>query len=270
MDDAQFGTRVRAVRVKQRKRQVDVAIAARVRVDDVVYVEKGRLDALAMGVIRRVLGALDMSLELRPKWQGVELDQQMGGAHDALQAAVVAFFDRLEDWVVVPEVTYAIFGDRGAIDILGWHARTRTLLIIELKTLLVDAGEVVRKSDERTRRASEIASERGWHPKSIARWLIFTDTTTNRRSVRRHEPILRPLSELDGRAMHLWLRRPTGPVSALSFWTAPSAKIQRRIRLTKGERQALAAKAEEVAAAAKRDAARAERVAQGHSVARRS
>lgn len=261
MDDKQLGNRARSIRIKQRKRQVDVAVLAGVRVDDVVDVEKGRLDGLSLGMVRRVLGALGMSLKLLAEWQGVELDKLSASGHDALQGAVLAFLERLEGWEAVAEATFSIFGERGAIDILAWHAATRTLVVIELKTMLVDAGEVVRKSDQRNRLASTIAAKRGWRPKTISRWLIFTDTSANRRDVRRHESVLRPVAKLDGHAMHAWLRGPVGAVAALSFFTAPEARISRRVRLTKAEKAALAKKAAAAAAEAERVAARAKRLA---------
>lgn len=34
----------------------------------------------------------------------------------------------------MPEVSFSIYGQRGVIDILAWHAATRSLLVIELKT----------------------------------------------------------------------------------------------------------------------------------------
>lgn len=254
MDDAQVGERVKAVRIKLRRTQADVAAEARVRVIAVSHLEHGVLDELSIPEVRRIMTALGMWVDLQPRWQGVDLDRLAGGAHDALQHAVLGFFDSLPGWVAAAEVTYSIFGERGAIDVLAWHAASQTLLIIELKTLLVDAGEIARKTDERRRLAATIAAGRGWHPASVAVWLIFTDTRTNRRRVEDHARILQPPGSLDGRAMRTWLRQPTGPVSALSFWTEPAAIIRRRVRPTKAEKAAALAKLEEATATSRRGA----------------
>jgi transcriptional regulator with XRE-family HTH domain len=242
MDDAQLGQRIKAVRVRQRLTQADLAAQANARAVDVSHIEHGRLDELTIPVVRRVLASLGMWLDLRPRWQGVDLDRLISGAHDALQRVVLETFGRLPGWVAVPEVTFSIFGERGAIDVLAWHAATRTLLIIELKTLLVDAGEVVRQMDARGRLAMEIAAARGWHPATVSLWLVLTDTRTNRRRVDQHAAILRPLMSLDGRAMRAWLRHPAGPVTGLSFWTEPAAVIRHRVRLTNAERAAASAR----------------------------
>ena len=133
----------------------------------------------------------------------------------------------------MPEVSYSIYGERGAIDVLCWHEATRTLLVIELKTVLVEAAGLVRKMDERIRLAPRIASDRGWEPMAVARWVILTDTRTNRRHVAANREILAPLVGLDGRSMRRWLRSPSGGVSALSFWPEPDAVIHRRVRAGK-------------------------------------
>jgi hypothetical protein len=135
----------------------------------------------------------------------------VNAAHAALQSAVLRRFDALTGWVAVPEVTYSIYGERGAIDILAWHAATRTLLIVELKTVLVDAAEIVRKMDERIRLAPVIARRNGWRPRVVASWLVFTDTRTNRAHLARQRAILERLAMLDGRRMRTWLRGPLGP-----------------------------------------------------------
>ena len=81
-------------------------------------------------------------------------------------------FDALPDWVTAPEVTFAIYGERGAIDILAWHAPTRSLLVIELKTEIVDVQETVGTLDRKRRLAAKVAAERGWAPASISAWLL--------------------------------------------------------------------------------------------------
>ncbi len=51
-----------------------------------------------------------------------------------------------------------------SIDILAWHAASRSLLVIELKTELVDVQETVGTLDRKRRLAAQVAAERGWKP----------------------------------------------------------------------------------------------------------
>lgn len=243
MEDAQLGARIKAVRLKLRRTQVGLAGDAGVRPIDISHLEHGVLDDLPLPMMRRIVSVLGMWIELKPKWQGVELDRLTSGAHDSLQRAVIERFARLPGWVAVPEVTYSIFGERGSVDVLAWHEATRSLLVIELKTVLVGVGEIVRTLDQRERLATEIAAGRGWHATSVSIWQVFTDTRTNRRQVEQHAALLRRSGAIDGQAMRAWLRRPSGAVSALSFVTAPSAIIRSRVRPTKQERAEALAKA---------------------------
>jgi hypothetical protein len=127
-------------------------------------------------------------------------------------------FAALPDWVAVPEVTFAIYGERGAIDILAWHAPTRSLLVIELKTELVDVQDTVGTLDRKVRLAAKIAAERGWHPATISSWLLIAEGPTNRRRVQAHRSkrsqssMPRPSTGNAARSIS-----PRGRVAALSF-----------------------------------------------------
>lgn len=238
-----IGDRVRVVRLKRRLTQVDVATAAGLRPIEVSHLERGVLDELTIGMMRRIVAVIGMHIDLVPKWKSVDLEREMVGAHDALQAAVLRLIRATPRWVAEAEVTYSFFGDRGAIDILAWHEASRTLLIIELKTLLVEPAGIKRRNDERRRRGPEIGAERGWRPQAVAVWVILTDTRTNRARAARNADILLSPHTIDGRAMRAWLRNPSGAVDALSYWTEPAAVFRRRVRLTKAEQQARAEKA---------------------------
>ena len=109
MDDARVGRSIRAVRIRKGWRQEELAEAASTSQDAVSRLERGLL----------------------------------GGRHSALHEAVAARFAQLPGWTAVPEVTFSIYGERGAIDVLAWHAATRTLLVIELKTEIVDVQELL-------------------------------------------------------------------------------------------------------------------------------
>lgn len=233
MEDGKIGAAYRAVRIRRRLTQLSLAEAAGVTQSDVSRLERGRLAMLTFETVRRIGAALEMWLEITPRWRGADIDRLVNSAHAALQGAVLRRFVMSPGWTAIPEVSFAIWGERGAIDILAWHAATRTLLFIELKTMLVDPGELVRKIDQRRPLALDIARGRGWAPRTIATWVILTDTRTNRRHVAAHATVLAPLMHADGARMGAWLRDPVGPVSGLSFWREPHAVIRRRVGTTR-------------------------------------
>ncbi len=183
MDDAKVGAAFRAVRIRMGRTQEAVAAAARVPQSAVSRLERGLLSGLSIDTIRRVAGVLGMWLDVTPRWRGTDLDRLVSGAHSMLQDSVLRLFEGLAGWTPIPEATYSIYGERGAIDILAWHESTRSLLIIELKTLLVDPAELVRKMDQRVRLGPRLGQERGWHPITVSGWVVLTDTRTNRRHV---------------------------------------------------------------------------------------
>ena len=42
---------------------------------------------------------------------------------------VARYFLGLPAWIVEPEVSFSIYGERGVIDILAWHPTSRILLL---------------------------------------------------------------------------------------------------------------------------------------------
>jgi hypothetical protein len=122
-------------------------------------------------------------------------------------------------WVLAPEATFSIYGERGAIDIIDWHPGRRAVLVIELKTDVVDLNELLGTLDRKRRLARKVASERGWEALSVGAWLIFSDSATNRRRAAAHRTMLQAALP-DGRgAVPRWLRDPVGDVAARSFWS---------------------------------------------------
>jgi hypothetical protein len=164
-----------------------------------------------------------MRITIEARWQGGDLDRLLGARHSAMHEELARLFASLPGWVAVPEVTFAIYGERGAIDVLAWHAETRTLLVIERKTELVDLQETVGTLDRKVRLAVKIAEERGWTPAVVSAWLVVADGATNRRRVQAHRSMLRAAFPMDSRSMPGWLRAPSGRVAALSF-LAPSRR----------------------------------------------
>jgi transcriptional regulator with XRE-family HTH domain len=225
MSDVRIGTRFRAVRRRLGLRQVDVARRARVSPSLVSRIERGQLGALTLDRARRVADVLEIRLELVATWRGGELERLVNARHAALHDVAHALFEALTGWETTAEVSFAVFGERGVIDILAWHAPTRTLVIVELKTELVDPQELVGTMDRRRRLAHRIVEERGWRPERVATWVILADTRTNRRHVARHRRLLRGAFPADGHGMRAWLRNPSRPIDALSFLPYPKEAL---------------------------------------------
>ncbi len=143
MDHAKIGRSIRVVRIRRRIRQADLAALVGLSQPTISRIEGGRLDGITLGVLERVLAELGIGMRTNLWWQGAELDRLIAGRHSAMHDAVARLFEDLPAWVAAPEVTFAVFGERGVIDILAWHAETRSLLVIELKTELVDVQETV-------------------------------------------------------------------------------------------------------------------------------
>ncbi len=218
MNNTQVGRAFRAVRIRKGLRQADVAAEAGVSRDAVSRVERGSLDGMTLRRIRAIGEAIGVTLDVTARWRGGELDRLLGRRHSALHDQVAARFADLGGWTIAPEVTFSVYGERGAIDILAWHAATRTLLVIELKTELVDVQEMLSTLDRKRRLAPKIARERGWSPATVATWVILADSRTNRRRVAAHRNVLRAALPADGRTVLHWLQHPSGTVAALSVW----------------------------------------------------
>lgn len=122
-------------------------------------------------------------------------------------------------WLVVPELTFSVYGQRGSIDLLAFHPRYEALLIVELKTAIVDVQELLSTFDRKRRLAIRLAAQRGWKARHVGAWVIVTDGATTRRRVRQHEGLLRAALPFDGRRMRAWLREPSESVAGLAFWS---------------------------------------------------
>jgi transcriptional regulator with XRE-family HTH domain len=194
-----------------------LAAKAGVSAGMVSYLERGRLEATSLATLRKVAATLEIRIDVIARWRGGDLERLLSARHSLLAGAVIATLNDL-GWQTAPEVSFSVYGERGFIDLLAWHAPTRTLLVIELKTEIVDAGELLGILDRKTRLAAGIARQRGWSPRSVGTWLVIADSSTNRARVKVVEALLRAALPADGRQIKAWLRTPTGHIAALSFF----------------------------------------------------
>lgn len=219
MDDQRLGAAVRAVRLRRKLRQQDVAARAGVSRSTISLVERGHLGTLSLTTVRRIAAALDIRVDLVPRWRGGDLDRLLSRRHSRLAEGFAAHLARSPGWVLAPEVSFSIFGERGFVDLMGWHAGCAHLLVLEFKTELVDVNELLGTIDRKQRLARRIAAERGWRPERISPWLVVADTSTNRRHVHEHSTLLKTRFPLDGRHLRRLLGDPTSAGSGLAFWS---------------------------------------------------
>jgi transcriptional regulator with XRE-family HTH domain len=217
MDDQRVGWMLRAIRIKKRWRQVDLAAKARVSRWVVMRIEQGRLSSVPLGKLRAVAAALDARIDAVVRWHGGDLPRLLSARHSGMHEAMARYFQRLPAWIVEPEVSFSIYGERGVIDILAWHPTSRMLLVIELKTEIIDLNELLGTLDRKRRLAWTVARHRGWDPVGISSWVVVADSRTNRRAVATHSAVLRTKLPVDGRTIRRWLGDPVHPINALSF-----------------------------------------------------
>ncbi len=217
MDDRQVGTAVRTLRIRKRWRQEDLARKAKVSREMVGRIERGSIGSVPVERLRRVADALGARFDTAVRWQGGDLGRLLNARHSAMHEAMARYLVAMSLWVFEPEVSFSIYGERGIIDVLAWHPPSRTVLVIELKTELVDLNETMGTLDRKQRLAGQLARDRGWNATAIGSWLVMADTRTNRRALTSHVTVLRSKYPDDGRRIRSWLKRPAGPVHALSF-----------------------------------------------------
>ena len=218
MSDQRLGAAFRVVRLRRGWRQMDVATRAGVSDSLVSSIERGRVSTLTIESLRRVAAVLDIRIDVQPRWRGADLDRLLNARHSALGDAVARMLRDL-GWEVAVEVSFSISGERGFIDLLAWNAATRTLLVIELKTEIVEVQELIGIVDRKTRLAARVGRQRGWLPATVATWVVIAEGSTNRHRVDRFSGLLRTAFPDDGRMIQRWLAAPSGRVAALSFFS---------------------------------------------------
>ncbi|MCI0346052.1 MAG: hypothetical protein L0221_11515 [Chloroflexi bacterium] len=140
--------------------------------------------------------------DLRLRTPGDDGFRLLNAEHARLQASVIIWLQSL-GWEMVPEASFSIFGERGVIDVLAWHPRHRAVLIIEIKTALVDVSELLATTDRRLRLALQIASDRGWAPLVVGAWVAVKDSAANRERLAANAGLVRAALPRTG---GMWLR----------------------------------------------------------------
>ena len=196
--------------------------------------ERGHGRRLSIGTVEVMLTSLGARLDIRMWWNGPELDRLLDAAHASVGASVKRRLERW-GWRVRVEVSYNRFGERGRIDLLAFHPATGTLLVIEIKTDLVDVQALLGSLDAKARLAATVAGGFGWDVRASIPAIVFMENRTTRNRLAKVIALFDRFS-VRGRAATAWLRRPDRAPTGLLWFTAgpehaPSRSAAPRVRL---------------------------------------
>ena len=206
MRDELAGRVLRALRHRRGWRQEDLSQAAGVARSVISDLEAGILDRHALGALRSCVSAAGGYLRLTIDVPHGDMARLLDADHARLQERWKRWLEA-RGWLVEAEVTFNHFGERGSIDLLAWQPETRTVLVIEIKSTIVDVQATASSIDRKTRIAAVLARDRGWLAATVVPALLVREGSTARRRVADHARIFARLS-LRGRAALAWLTDP--------------------------------------------------------------
>jgi DNA-binding XRE family transcriptional regulator len=205
--------------------QAELALDAGVSRSQVSLAERGQADRLRLATILRIATLLGARAELRLTWNGEALDRLLDATHAALVESVVATLRAL-GWDCTVEVSFNHHRERGAIDVLGFHAPTACLVAVEVKSAVPDVQATLVTLDRKARVARAVAHDRGWAAATIARVLVVGEARTSRRRIDRHAAIFEAALPARTVEVRRWLRNPERGRPVRGIWFLSSDRVQ--------------------------------------------
>jgi len=214
-NNSRTGRILRAIRLHEGRSQRDVATQAGVSQSVYSRAERGWLAGMTIGSLDRIAEALGASLSIDIRYRGGLGDRLVDAGHAALVELVVGVL-RKAGWLVELEFGFNVFGERGSVDILAWHASTRTLLIVEVKSRFTDLQAMLLSLARKLRLVPEVArQERGWDALAVARVVVAYGTHENRSILAAHSSSFAVTLPERAVAIRRWLRTPSGDLAGI-------------------------------------------------------
>ena len=232
MDGILFGRGFRALRIRKRLTQLDLAGRAAVSRGVIVRIERGGAANVTVETLERIAAPLGARVLCRLSWNGEGLDRLLDSRHAAIVEQIVRILGGA-GWLIATEVSFNHFGERGSIDILAFHPATRLLLVIEVKSVVPDVQASLVTLDRKERLALQIARERGWSAVGVSRLLVIREDRTARRRIADHAATFANAFPDRARTIRAWLVRPdrSRPLRGLWFLSNESqADATQRVR----------------------------------------
>jgi transcriptional regulator with XRE-family HTH domain len=232
MDTVRIGLQIRALRRQRRWTQRELGRRVGMSDSRISRVERGAADRIPVASLERILAELSARLHVRVLWRGEEFDRLLDREHAGIVERVLQDLS-LAGWTAIPEATFHVAGERGSIDVLAWHAPTRTLLVVEVKSVVPDIQATVSGLDRKARLGPVIGRERGWDAGFVARLLVLPDDRTSRRRVDAFASTFARALPARTAAVKRWLLRPDAPLAGILFLSnLPGVQARHRTRAT--------------------------------------
>jgi transcriptional regulator with XRE-family HTH domain len=232
VDEIGFGRGFKALRLRKRSRQEDLAAEAGVSRGVIVRIETGHASSVTVDTLEKVARPLGARVVCRLTWQGEGLDRLLDADHAAIVEQVVRILGDA-GWLVATEVSFNIWGERGSIDILAFYPVARVALVVEVKSVVPDVQATLVTLDRKERLASEIARQRGWDAVAVAKLLVVREDRTARRRIDQHAATFGIAFPDRIARIRAWLRKPDArrPIRGLWFLSNESQAVaKQRVR----------------------------------------
>ncbi len=217
MEDSRVGWQIRLVRQRRGLTQAELAARCGVAQSTISRLENGDLDGASLRLMRSVSRALRMPPVVNAGWRGADVARLADKDHAALVEETCRRLRGLR-WTALPEWSFSHYGERGCVDILATREQLRAVLIIEVKSRIVDLQDMLGSMDRKRRLVPDLyRREAGWRATCVGVVLVLADRSTHRHTIERHEETF--AAALPARQVEVrhWLTAPSGPLAGIWF-----------------------------------------------------
>lgn len=178
-----IGRLLRMLRIRRGWLQADAGVKARLSPATIGRHENGIVGSL--GSLERHAAVFGLRVDLRLTGRGGQLARLADEEHAAIVEAIAAWFNA-NGFLTETEASFNEWGERGRVDLLAYDPRSGTLVIVEIKTELLDLQDLFGALNVKERLAAIIAERRGWTVRRRHTLLAVASTFANREIVRTH------------------------------------------------------------------------------------
>ena len=184
-----FARLCRDTRVMLDITQAELAAAVGVSRAHIASIESGRANP-SLDLAWAIADRLGIDLQLAASAPLV-VDRRRS---DLVHARCAGYVERRmhgSGWLVAREVEVMLGRSHGWIDLLAFHPTSRLLVIVEIKTRIVDIGAVERQIAWYEREALDVARRLGWRPRRTSAWLLLLASDEVEAALSIHRELLR-------------------------------------------------------------------------------